>query len=104
MGFLVLCWLFIGVVCAAIAMGKGRSGLGWFVLGCIFGPLALLCAAVMSRESRQDDRALKTCPHCAEKVQLQAILCKHCHQPLEEGLPPAAKIKSRAADDWAKSQ
>lgn len=104
MGFLIFCWLIIGVVCAVIAIGKGRSGFGWFILGCIFGPLALLCAAVMSRESRQDDRALKTCPHCAEKVQLQAILCKHCHQPLEEGLPPTAKIKSSAVDDWANSQ
>lgn len=103
MGFLVFCWLIIGVVCAVIAIGKGRSGFGWFILGCIFGPLALLCAAVMSRESRQDERALKTCPHCAEKVQLQAILCKHCHQPLEKGQCSVAKLKSTAADDWANS-
>ncbi|MGP4929760.1 zinc ribbon domain-containing protein, partial [Pseudomonas lundensis] len=27
--------------------------------------------------------ALKTCPHCAEKVKLQASLCKYCGQPLE---------------------
>jgi hypothetical protein len=103
MGFLIFCWLVVGVLCAVVAIGKGRSGFGWFFLGCIFGPLALLCAAVMSRESRQDERGLKTCPHCAEKVQLQATLCKHCHQPLEGGHPSVVKIKSTAADDWANS-
>lgn len=93
MGLLIVCWLVMGFLCAGVAAGKGRSGLGWFILGCLFGPLALLCAAMMSRDARQDELDLKTCPHCAEKVQIEAILCKHCHQALE---------KPSTTNDWVR--
>lgn len=93
MGFLMFCWLMLGVVCALIAAAKGRSGLGWFILGCLFGPLALLFAAVMSPDKTREESFLRACPYCAEKVQMEAVLCKHCQQSLE-------KAKPRNADAW----
>lgn len=82
MGFLVFCWLVMGVICAVVALAKGRSAIGWFLLGCLFGPLALLFAAAMSatprRPSAQPAHTLKTCPYCAEQVQRQAVVCRHC--------------------------
>ncbi len=84
MVLLIFCWLVMGLLCAVVAAAKRRSGLGWFILGCLFGPLALLFAAAMSSAPRNESAgALKICPHCAEKVKLQASLCKYCGQPLE---------------------
>jgi len=85
MGFIIICWIVMGVLCALIALAKRRSGLGWFLLGCLFGPLALLFAAAMSATQRiqhEPAHTLKTCPHCAETVKIQAVVCKHCGQPL----------------------
>ncbi len=81
MGFVIF-WLLMGVICAVVALAKGRSAIGWFLLGCLFGPLALLFAAAMSAAPRrlptQPAHTLKKCPYCAEQVQLQAVVCKHC--------------------------
>lgn len=81
MGFVVF-WLVMGVICAVVALAKGRSAIGWFLMGCLFGPLALLFAAAMSAAPRplptQPAHTLKTCPYCAEQIQLQAVVCKHC--------------------------
>ena len=34
-------WFTLSLVIAGIAQGKNRSGLGWWLLGLFFGPLAL---------------------------------------------------------------
>ena len=34
--------LFMGIACSAIAYYKNRSLVGWFFLGLIFGPIALI--------------------------------------------------------------
>ena len=116
MGFVIICWIIMGVLCALIALAKGRSGLGWFLLGCLFGPLALLFAAAMSAAPRiqhEPAHTLKTCPHCAETVKIQAAVCKHCGQRLEnvnEKNPMHAqwnseleKLPQRKATRWGSS-
>ena len=85
MGFIIISWIVMGVLCALIALAKHRSGLGWLLLGCLFGPLALLFAAAMSAAPKiqhEPAHTLKTCPHCAETVKIQAVVCKHCGQRL----------------------
>ena len=45
---LVLIWLLFGVVAFVIASSKGRGGRGWFLLGPLFGPFALVVALLPS--------------------------------------------------------
>jgi len=40
----IMCWVFFAVWCALQANSKGRSPFGWFALGFLFGPFALLFA------------------------------------------------------------
>lgn len=42
-------WLTLSLVIAGIAQGKNRSGLGWWFLGLIFGPFALLVLLLLDR-------------------------------------------------------
>lgn len=99
MGFVLFIWLLMGIICAMIAASKNRSGFGWFILGCLFGPLAVLCAAVMSRDAGHAThqahaaQPMKTCPYCAETVLQAAVLCKHCQQPLTVEAQPQANAQ-----------
>ncbi len=43
-----LIWLAFAVVTALAASGRGRSGLGWFFLGMVFGAFALVAVLVMA--------------------------------------------------------
>lgn len=87
MGFLIV-WLLFGVATGVIAAGKGRSGLGWFLLGCVIGVFGLVIIAclpslkaqevVVARADPQLTQPTKTCPECAETVLSAANVCKHC--------------------------
>jgi len=87
MEFLVI-WLVCGVIAAIVATNKGRSGCGWFLVGVLLGPFGFILALVVSRnESKAEKRSiqsgeLKKCPHCAELVKREAVVCKHCGRDL----------------------
>lgn len=49
MALLIVIWVVVAVLCAVIASNKGRSAVGWFLLGAIFGIFALLIIAVIGR-------------------------------------------------------
>jgi len=86
----VVFWAFFGVVSATIASSRGRSGLGWFLLGVLFGPFGLVVALLPSAEdtrqaqARQDGLAPggRKCPFCAEVVHAEALVCRYCHREL----------------------
>jgi hypothetical protein len=42
LGLVLLTALVCGLLCAIIASRKGRSGAGYFVLGCLTGPIGLV--------------------------------------------------------------
>ena len=83
MEYLVLCIL-CGVAGMIILQNKGRSGCAGFLLGAMLGPIGIVIALVMGRNTAKlDDDALdagtvRRCPWCAELIRTEAIACKHC--------------------------
>lgn len=64
----IMIWLVLSGVCAAVASGRGRSGLNWFLLSLLIGPviaLVIVCViqplgdgngAAYAPRSETDDR------------------------------------------------
>lgn len=75
-------WLGIAVVTGVIGSSKGRSGLGWFVLGAVFSLLALLLVVILpsvkDEPSGPSPWTHVRCPDCREYVYKDANKCKHC--------------------------
>ena len=40
-------WLTLSLINAALAQGKGRSGLGWWLLSLLLGPIATLLIVLL---------------------------------------------------------
>jgi len=49
-------WFGIAIIAAGIAQGKNRSGLNWFLLTMLFGPIALLCLVVFCDKLKVDGK------------------------------------------------
>lgn len=73
----------IGLIPAAIAQGKGKSFLLWWIYGTALFIVALPHALIMQAdvraiETQQLSLGMKKCPSCAELIKQDAKVCKHC--------------------------
>jgi len=73
--FSVLIGAVIGYVSSRV---RGFSPAAGLIGGALLGPLAIFMLLVDSVSGGKT----KTCPHCAEKVAVQATLCKYCRSAL----------------------
>jgi len=68
---------------AGVAEGKGRDWTSFFVLSLFFPLIMWIVVTVIASDPSTQQSGSKTCPQCAELVQSQARLCKHCGSKLE---------------------
>lgn len=73
----LLAWVACAAFAGHLAGEKGRCGFCWFVLGIVFGPLALI-AAVGLPVKGPTRRTHAQCHMCHEFVLPHARKCKHC--------------------------
>ena len=94
-------WLLCGVVAAVIVSNKGGGAIAGFFVGALLGPLGIIISLFMGNDAAKADKLvasgqMKKCPMCAELVQAEAVICKHCRHDFyaefkdEEQSPTAA--------------
>lgn len=93
-----------------IASSRGRSGFGWFLLGCVIGVFAVILVAVLPSQKEQaivvggEVATAAThirCPWCKGLVRKDAALCMHCRKELvPDTTPPKPESSLRP---WAQN-
>jgi uncharacterized membrane protein YeaQ/YmgE (transglycosylase-associated protein family) len=85
----IIFWIFFSAVGGAIASKKGRSDIGFTLLGLLLSPLIGIICALLAQPNQKvlDNRAIKSgkskrCPFCAELIKPKASICKHCGKEL----------------------
>jgi hypothetical protein len=111
---LLIVGLITGGIAAAIASSRGRSVLGWFVIGALFGFLGVLVVAVLpppksgsaatrpspGRRIAPPDPVPEpeaTCPACGETVEAEDDVCPTCGSDLRRR-PAGAGSDGRELD------
>jgi hypothetical protein len=79
--FFVAVWFVLAIFVGTVAGRRGRGQGWWFLLSLIISPLlgGLILLVVPNLKAAADLASLKKCPRCAEMVQREALVCKHCH-------------------------
>ena len=81
---LIILWLVLAFGVGIAATRRGRSRGGWFLLAVVISPMCagpLLLALPDPRAQRIHQgklRRLQECPHCAELIKVEDIVCHHC--------------------------
>jgi len=90
MEMVVVFGILCGIVTAVIGSSKHRSTGGFFFLGLLLGPMGIVIALVMSKntagleaEALQKGEMIK-CPACGELNRAEANICRYCQSDLSK--------------------
>jgi hypothetical protein len=93
----LLVLLVCGSAGAVLGAGKGRAGVG-LALGLFLGVIGIIIIVLLP--ATEEQAALdklrsgrKKCPFCAELVRGEAVMCKHCSQPIGAAAPPQEEVE-----------
>jgi hypothetical protein len=68
-GQYVVGWFTLSLVIAGIAQGKNRSGLGWWLLGFVLGPVALVILLILGRLPDWNQMEHRIAAHVSNEMQ-----------------------------------
>lgn len=74
--------IFLGLIPAAIASKKGSNFMLWWFYGTMLFIVALPVSILMKPADQTAVAGMRKCPKCAEHVQAEAQICKHCKSEL----------------------
>lgn len=84
----ILSWISISLMASLIAKLKGQSGLGWFFIGMLLGPIGMIRSILIDGKKKQllkkpdnmdKNTGYKQCPDCGEIMKMDVKECKRCH-------------------------
>lgn len=107
--FSVLLWIGLAIGAGAIASSKGRSGVGYFILGFFLPIVGILVAIGVSdnRKSSTLGRQVKpndliVCHSCGKPHRADAAICPNCKSGPPD--PHAHEKKCPACAEWIKRE
>jgi hypothetical protein len=94
----------LGWIVSSIAVKKGRSRLGWFILGLCFFVPALIGALLIKPNHDHELRSWvdgggRLCEECREPLNFGAIRCRHCGAQQSQRAPEAGALQWDAPGD-----
>ncbi len=99
MGLLLFAVL-LGLIPAVVAQRKGHSFIGFWIYGALLLIVALPHALLMKAnakgiEARQLKEGGRKCPHCAEVIKSEALVCRFCGRDVPQEPKPVHVVQAR---------
>lgn len=102
LGYIVLAAI-IGLIPAAIAQGKGRSFITWWIFGTLLWIVAMPCALMLKPTANVETERL--CPFCRSIIPREATVCRYCQRESSLTEPvPEPQPKCGDEHNWTQSE